>query len=265
MISSSPLTWTTRHVAGHQDNDPAHSLDWWALQNIQMDNLAKVFRMQHSDSAPILCSLSDEGFQVWLGNRKLSSHQPAVFFDHIHGKTILNWRSSHHRCARRIDWNACAAALKRLPLGRRRWVSKHASGFCSGGAMLVRWREEPAPACPRCDQPETARHVWQCQEPAVSLVWALLMSSCSKWLQRLHTANGIICWITQRFAEWRSSEPFSTAQSAMLGLLQAISAHDRIGGQAFLEGCIAIEWARCRKPTSSGLGDGTPASDGRRP
>jgi hypothetical protein len=105
-----------------------------------MDNLAKVFWMQHSHTGPVFYPLRDEGFQVWLGTRKLSSHPPSVFFDHIHGKTILNWHSSHHRfpaCyARRIDWDACAAALERLPLGRRRWVSKHTSGFCSVGTML---------------------------------------------------------------------------------------------------------------------------------
>jgi hypothetical protein len=55
-----------------------------------MDNLTKIFWMQHSHSAPVFYPISDEGFQVWLGNRKLSSHQSSSFFDHIHGKTILN-------------------------------------------------------------------------------------------------------------------------------------------------------------------------------
>jgi hypothetical protein len=45
----------------------------------------------------VLHPLSKEGFQAWLRNCKLSSHKPAVFFDHMHGKTILNWHSSHHR------------------------------------------------------------------------------------------------------------------------------------------------------------------------
>jgi hypothetical protein len=212
-----------------------------------MDNLAKVFWMQYSHSEPVFYPLSDEGFQVWLGTRKLSSHQPSVFFDHIHGKTILHWHSSHHRfpaCyARRIDWDACAAALSRLPLGRRRWVSKHTSRFCAIGTMLVRWKEQPTPDCPRCTLPENSRHVWQCQELAVFFVCALLMSSLSNWMQKVHTAKDIVFWIIQRLTEWRTSEPFSPAQSDMPGLLQAISAQDRIGWLAFFKGCIAIEWA----------------------
>jgi hypothetical protein len=89
VIEISPLSWTTRHVDGYQDNAATAKLDFWAVKNIQMDNLAKVFWMQHSHSAPVFYPISDEGFQVWLGDRKLSSSPASVFFDHIHGKTIL--------------------------------------------------------------------------------------------------------------------------------------------------------------------------------
>jgi hypothetical protein len=84
-----------------------------------------------------------EGFQVWLGGRKLSLHSSSVFFAHIHGKTILSWHATHGRfpaCyAWRVDLEVCHAALKRLPLGQRRWVSKHTSGFCSVGTKMVKW------------------------------------------------------------------------------------------------------------------------------
>ena len=247
MISDSPLTWKTRHVPGHQDDDPSVKLDWWATKNIEMDNLAKVFWMQHSHSSPIVYPISNEGFQVWLGNRKLSSHRSSTFFDHIHGKTILNWHASHHRfpaCyARRIDWDVCAAALKRLPMGRRRWVAKHTSGICGVGNMLVKWKEQPTSDCPRCGEHENARHVWTCQEPAVYFVWALLMTAFSKWLESVHTAKEVTFWIIQRLTEWRSSAPFSRPHSDMPGLLLAIAAQDRIGWLAFFEGCIAVEWA----------------------
>jgi hypothetical protein len=61
--------------------------------------------------------------------------------------------------------------------------------------------------------------------------------------QHASAAKDIIFWIIQRLTEWRTSEPFSTAQSDMPGLLEAIAAQDRIGWLAFFEGCIAIEWA----------------------
>jgi hypothetical protein len=95
MIVESPISWTTRHVDGHQDNNITATLDWWAVQNIQMDNLAEVLWMNHSHSAPVLHPIPDEGFQVWLGNCKLSSSSSSIFFDHIHGKNIQAWHSSH--------------------------------------------------------------------------------------------------------------------------------------------------------------------------
>jgi hypothetical protein len=52
-IEKSPLKWTTRHIEGHQDNDATATLDFWAQKNIQMDNFAKVFWMQHSHLAPV--------------------------------------------------------------------------------------------------------------------------------------------------------------------------------------------------------------------
>jgi hypothetical protein len=84
MIENSPLTLTTWHIEGHQDNDTTAYLDFRAKQNIQMDNLEKVFCMHHSHSAPVYYPILDEGFQVWLGNRKLSSSPLATFFDHIY-------------------------------------------------------------------------------------------------------------------------------------------------------------------------------------
>jgi hypothetical protein len=233
MIKSSFLKWKTRHVDGHQDNDVTSKLDFWAIKNIQMDYLAKVFWMQHSHSAPIFYLISDEGFQVWLGDRKLSSSPSSIFFDHIHGKNILSWHSSHNRFPacyeRRIDWEVCEAALRRLPLGRRRWVSKHTSGFCGVGKKLVQWREQPTPACPRCGLIEDARHIWQCQEPAVYFVWALLVSALSDWMISVNTANDVAFWIIRRLTEWRSAEPRSPIHMDLPGLQQAIEAQDRIG------------------------------------
>jgi hypothetical protein len=128
-------------------------------------------------------------------------------------------------------------------VGRRRWVSKHTSSFCSVGSKLVKWKEQLTADWPCCTLHENVRHVWLCQEPAVFFVWALLMSLLSKWLVSVHTAKDITCWIIQRLTEWRSSEPLSPAQSDMPGLLQAIAAQDRIGWLAFFKGCVAVEWA----------------------
>jgi hypothetical protein len=42
-------------------------LDFWAVPNVEMEDLAKVVWMQHhSHSTPISCPVLDGGFQLWL-------------------------------------------------------------------------------------------------------------------------------------------------------------------------------------------------------
>jgi hypothetical protein len=184
MITASPLRWTQHHIEGHQDDDATATLDFWALQNIKMDNLPNIFWIEHSATAPVLYPIAGEGFQVWLGDRKLAPAIHRCSLTTFTEKTILDWHSSHNRfpaCyARHINWEVCGAALRRLPMGQRRWVSKHTSLFCGVGTKMVQWKEQLTPACPRCGDSEHVRHVWLCQDPAVFCLWALLMSSFSE-------------------------------------------------------------------------------------
>ena len=124
MISSSPVTWTMRHVPGHQDGDSSVKLDWWATQNIQMDNLAKVFWMQHSHLAPVFYPISDEGFQVWLSNRKLSCHNtPPV---------SAEWETCSSSGKNSRPWTALAAESTRMLVmyGLARNLQSSLSGRC---------------------------------------------------------------------------------------------------------------------------------------
>jgi hypothetical protein len=52
------LKWTWRHVAGHQDDDGIKELDRWAMLNIEMDNLAKVYWKDMSDEQVGNCPIT---------------------------------------------------------------------------------------------------------------------------------------------------------------------------------------------------------------
>jgi hypothetical protein len=200
--------------------------------------------MQHSYSHPVSYPLAEEGFQVWLGNLKLSSH-PTLEFLTIFTVPLYStgmypigafWLAT-------LDWDVCAAALTRLPTGRRCWISKHMSGFCSIGTKMVKWKEQLTPACTACcGLAENARHVWLCQDPVVFFVWALLMSALSDWMVSVNTATEMTFWIILHITEWRSSEPLSQVHTGLPGLFQAMAAQDHIGWLAVFEGCIAPEW-----------------------
>jgi hypothetical protein len=120
---------------------------------------------------------------------------------------------------------------------------------------MVKWNEQLTPACPHSGQTENARHhVWLCPDPAVFFIWALLMSSCSAWLESVQMAKEITYWIIQCLTEWCSTEPFSSAQTDLPGVLQAIEAQDHMGWLAFFEGCNAVEWAAVQQASFLWLG-----------
>jgi hypothetical protein len=45
-LQESPITWSFCHVKGHQNADPDTTLDPWALLNVDMDSLAKMYWLE---------------------------------------------------------------------------------------------------------------------------------------------------------------------------------------------------------------------------
>ena len=62
-----------------------------------------------------------------LHSQTLSSHQPSTFFDHIHGKTILNCHVSHNR------FPACCASWSTAEDARKTSLKKVLAGWFSWG------------------------------------------------------------------------------------------------------------------------------------
>ena len=97
MISKSPIMWTCRHVAGHQDDDDGiEVLDRWAKLNIKMDSLAKAYwndmvDLQHMHNPPI----AYEYWPVCIRGQKVSSHLDMKIREHILGNaqcTCWEWK-----------------------------------------------------------------------------------------------------------------------------------------------------------------------------
>jgi hypothetical protein len=51
-LKDSPISWTFRHIQGHQDDLIDAELDRWALLNIEMDSLAKMHWLESSYLPP---------------------------------------------------------------------------------------------------------------------------------------------------------------------------------------------------------------------
>jgi hypothetical protein len=61
MLQQCPVTWISRHIPGHQDDDPNAFLDLWTIQNIEMDDRAKLHWADTVDQPRQLqCTISGE-------------------------------------------------------------------------------------------------------------------------------------------------------------------------------------------------------------
>jgi thiamine phosphate synthase YjbQ (UPF0047 family) len=115
----SPLTWSYRHVRGHQDEGSGY-LDVWATRNIQMDVLAK----QHfafAQTAPRHFLIQGEPWQLWVGNRKLTSRIQAHIYSFVHDEDGCKyWKGKNDSSATAVDlvdWKSIGHAMRGVKRG----------------------------------------------------------------------------------------------------------------------------------------------------
>ncbi|CAB9498981.1 expressed unknown protein [Seminavis robusta] len=113
-----------------------------------------------------------------------------------------------HKTLRKINWKASNQALRRMPKGKRRWLTKHTTGFCGvGRSMHIRkiWDHS---RCPRCAQPdENPKHVLLCPSRGARLTWAEALVSLDKHLRKLGTNQSLRYGIIEHLRAWGKRSP----------------------------------------------------------
>ena len=86
--------------------------------------------------------------------------------------TTLKYWQSHHtfpiKDPESVDWTSFGKALKHLPTGLQRFVTKFNSGHISNNHMLYHRKSIPTPLCQNCDlnMIKKSSHVLRCRCPA---------------------------------------------------------------------------------------------------
>jgi hypothetical protein len=142
-IRNSPVTWTFRHVKGHQDEDLDAHLDRWALLNIQMDNLTKAYWSEQCtlpQPAPI--HITGAYWSVSINSRQVYSALRSTIYEEIYRKKMsCHWKRQERMSQEnsiRVNWDACAIAKQWLKIPRHHWVSKHSEGMCGVGRLMLK-------------------------------------------------------------------------------------------------------------------------------
>jgi len=87
--------------------------------------------------------------------------------------------------ASEISWESTGCALKETNVERRRFITKHSTGWCGVNKNLERWKLDNINYCPRCFKSnETAKHVWMCQSTSARKVWQQGLDNLEVWMKR---------------------------------------------------------------------------------
>ena len=63
-----------------------------------------------------------------------------------------------------VDWAVLGEVMGELDSEKRKWMTKHSTGWCAVNRNMVRWKFDTFAACPRCGQTEERHvHVCRCQ------------------------------------------------------------------------------------------------------
>ena len=141
MIKLSPLQWKFRHVKGHQD-DFVGPLDRWENLNVEMDQLAKDYWSTENGKILEDQSIRYEPWSIWSTKGKFITPMRGKIYNCIHQPLLDKYWHHRKRFKKEdhsaYDWEGLADAMKRQPLTRRHWLTKHSSGWCSVGKMAKR-------------------------------------------------------------------------------------------------------------------------------
>jgi hypothetical protein len=237
------LEW--HHVLGHQDDVVDADLDIWARWNIQMDLRATECR--EIQGSPIQFPGQEKLWSVSVNGKKLVQNTVESIRYHCTSEKAtdywFNKGSIGTAIPEEVTWKCIGEAMKDSKGERRKFVTKHSSGWCAVNKNTTRWKMDVDNSCPRCgQQSETAQHVWRCTAPSAQKVWKEHLNKLERYMERKKTCPAIKDIIISRLRSWRSGSKAAPLRSNYRGLRTAVLAQDRIGWNAAFEGRWSGHW-----------------------
>ena len=174
-IKELPINIKWRHIKGHAKQKGLPQ-DWWTQMNDKMDTLAKAYMTDqlNKNREHYTVRLWHEKWAFYVFGNKLSCINKKSIYEFLHGEKTLNYWRTHHdipiQPSHEVDWEPARLAIKRLPLGLRRFFWKFSTGQIGNRHMLCTREEIDTPRCLLCDHPEEKlSHVLQCDNEHMKL------------------------------------------------------------------------------------------------
>ena len=248
-IARSSVSWSPQHVYGHLDKTFLfEDLTWWEQKNLEVDGMAVEFRKELEANHQLIAPnprFFTELAALFVADSKQSCLDNQLIQELV---TLPNlrerWREKQvvsEAAEAAIAWDSLGRAMRSLPAGLQRWITKHWVGMCGTGKFKVYWGLEKTAACPRCGAFEDHLHVPRCRAVSASQEWDRRVLALSSWMDIRLTDPSIKKAILMLLGGVR--EPSLPSSSTIaLSVRSAFLAQQVIGYQGLLEGRIASLW-----------------------
>jgi hypothetical protein len=201
------LSFTGKHVLGHQDKNRWNLLDLDATLNRHSDEKAGIYRrkLQGTGFHPKEFKIYGDGWTLVINGERAVTNQRK--------KMVLSttWQALHNHMERKrtatmdlnqVAYQALEHAMNQYSKTRQRWVSKHTNRFGAVGVNMVRWGEWSDPTCPLCTEDEAPYHEWRCPSDYQKQFRQARLDDIRTWLHKYPTDPDITAVIIQRLHEW---------------------------------------------------------------
>ena len=132
------------HVKGHQDDDPYAELSIWARWNILMDHRAKVVRAAPGHAEPL--PGSQKLWTVKIDGQEVLRQTVTAIRQHCNGIAAMQYWADKGSIGtvetEEVEWESLGIAMHETESERRRWITKHTTGWCGVNKNMVRWKFE---------------------------------------------------------------------------------------------------------------------------
>ncbi|CAJ1945764.1 unnamed protein product, partial [Cylindrotheca closterium] len=247
-ISRSPVSWSPRHVYGHLDKSNLFDeLTWWEKKNLEVDGMAVDFRKELEAAHQLIPP--NPRFFTELAALFVADTKQSRLSDHFIQECVTlprlrqQWRNRNvisEESENLIDWETLGRAMRSLPAGLQRWITKHWVGMCGTGKFKVYWGLELSAACPPCGEFEDHLHVPRCPAASARDEWDWRVTVLSLWMDIHLTSPAIkhaILLLLQGVHD-SSCPPCLISRT----IRPAFLAQEAIGCQGLLEGRLASLW-----------------------
>ena len=191
--------------------------------------------------------IRNEGWRCYVGGVKQSGDPAAAIRRCVFGADLRDKLDKDKILGatffERVDWDAVEDAFATFPTLYRLWASKHVSGFCGVGKMMMHWRFWDHNKCPCCEQEtvvETKEHLIECPDPRCADTWESSMDGLELWMDSVGTHPDIASCIMDTLRNRDLAASFVASSNDIT--MAAASEQDSIGCHNFIQGRISKKW-----------------------